>query len=69
MVVKELLLELPLLPQQKEQDSKLTMRNEEVVKTEENVWDSYLGEGERSLTKVCHEAAWKTLEFVILSLK
>ena len=48
MVVKELLLRLPLLPQQKEQDSKLTMRNEEVVKTEENVWVSYLGEGERS---------------------
>lgn len=35
----------------KEQESKLTTRNEEVVKTEENVWVSYLGEGERSLTK------------------
>lgn len=57
MVVTELLLGLPLLLWRKEQDSKLTVRNEKIVKTEEEV--NFLGEGERSLTKVSHEAAWR----------
>ena len=47
-MVTELLLGLPLLLWRKEHDSKLTVRNEEVVKTEEKV--NFLGEGERSLT-------------------